>query len=157
MTSALVTPPALLAARLCHARTRLLLLTPKQLIQRVIESICSVSAFVSSSSSSFSSVALVTLGLRSWHKCRGALCSLSTYISVKITVAVNISSTILESTLKPVLAASQRSQRNVDFTESHRKVQFHSTPCSRVIYLLGTCFQPASSSVVLIQEHSKCR
>lgn len=105
MTSALVTLPAL---QLCLARSQLLLLSPKQLVQKMIESTWSASAFASSSS--FSSPALATLGLKSWHECRDVLRSLSIFISVRITVSVNISSTILESTLKLALAASHKSQ-----------------------------------------------
>lgn len=105
MTSAPVTLPAL---QLCLARSQLLLLSPKQLVQKMVESTWSASAFASSSS--FSSTALAALGLKSWHECGDVLHSLSIFIGVRITVSVNISSTILESTLKPALAASHKSQ-----------------------------------------------
>lgn len=112
MTCALVTACSLCSAAL-PARRPLLLLRPKQLIQKMMESICSLAAFPSSSSCS----ALVTLGLKSWHECRDALQSLNIFISMSIAVSVNISSTIFENTLKRVLDVSQNSLWNMDFTQ----------------------------------------
>lgn len=97
------------AAPLCSAallaRRQLLLLRSNHLIQKMTEITCSLAAFPSSSSCT----ALVTLGHKSWHECRDALQSLCIFISRSIALSVSISSAVFGSTLKTVLAVSQKS------------------------------------------------
>lgn len=130
MICALVTLPAPLCSAALPAR-RQLLLRPKQLIQKMIESICSLAAFPSSSSCT----ALVTLGLKSWHECRDAPHSLSIFISMSIAV-------ICQHFLHNIWEHFENSASCL--SKILVKHGFHSALCSRVKYLLGMWFQRAS-------------